>query len=403
MKSIFFLVLALPVISTAQKIKLNAYDKFIRQKRVESYPLTIRETEKVKMSIAFEAIGSTCYIKLSGYGTGANVIGAEDKAILLFANDSVAMAKSVGLQSIDVSKTPAHYKHLYVIPFADLQKLSLYRLSALRKYYQNDFDDIYLSTETGDKLIKLCSLFLRELQNPNASQPVLAIALKDVPRHVGDSVSFVTRISSGRYFPHGKDAPTVLNAAAASPEQPLTVIIPGADRNNFGAEPERFYSGKKVRISGKVQRREGELRIVVRQQEQLVPVPDPEAAVEIKIAPPVTKEAETATDTTAVPPTFPGGFEVWMNFLTRNLKPPSELAAGEEKTVVVQFFVKTDGAVDSFQIRQSAGASFDNEVLRVLKRMPPWKAAVENGRPVDAVVTQPITFFRLGAPGVKMQ
>jgi len=93
-----------------------------------------------------------------------------------------------------------------------------------------------------------------------------------------------------------------------------------------------------------------------------------------------------------IPPAFPGGNEVMLNFLNRNLKAPPELQSGEKKLAVVQFVVKADGSIYDLQIKQSGGASYDNEVLRVLRRMPKWKPALDNGKKVDAIVTQPISF-----------
>ena len=91
---------------------------------------------------------------------------------------------------------------------------------------------------------------------------------------------------------------------------------------------------------------------------------------------------------------FPGGEKVWINFLKRNLHPPSELKANEKKIVQVQFLVAEDGAIKELEIVQSAGPAFDKEVLRVLKRMPYWKPEIRNGHSVNAVVTKSITFFR---------
>jgi TonB family protein len=93
-------------------------------------------------------------------------------------------------------------------------------------------------------------------------------------------------------------------------------------------------------------------------------------------------------------PAFPGGEQVWMNFLKRNINPPAELATGEKRTVVVQFSVNSDGSTTNFKIVESQGPAYDNEVLRVLRRMPKWKSAVQDGQPTDAVVTQSITFVR---------
>lgn len=91
-------------------------------------------------------------------------------------------------------------------------------------------------------------------------------------------------------------------------------------------------------------------------------------------------------------PEFPGGAEAWVKFLRKNLVAPEEIEAGEKKTVLIRFFVATDGAVTGFEVLQSAGRSFDNEVIRVLRKMPKWRPAIQNGQPVEKAFTQPVTF-----------
>lgn len=92
-------------------------------------------------------------------------------------------------------------------------------------------------------------------------------------------------------------------------------------------------------------------------------------------------------------PEFPGGPEAWLNFLRRNLVVPGELEPGEKKTVAIRFYVSDKGIVTDFQVLQSAGKAYDNEVIRVLKRMPKWKPAIQNGVPVARAFTQPVTFM----------
>lgn len=91
---------------------------------------------------------------------------------------------------------------------------------------------------------------------------------------------------------------------------------------------------------------------------------------------------------------FPGGEEIWSSFLKRNLNPPAELKANERKVVNVQFIVSKEGEIKELEIVQSAGPAFDKEVLRVLKRMPYWKPALENGQPVSAIIKKSISFSR---------
>lgn len=94
-------------------------------------------------------------------------------------------------------------------------------------------------------------------------------------------------------------------------------------------------------------------------------------------------------------PEYPGGLAAWSAFLNRHLRMPEELDAGERRTVQVKFWVGTDGSIDRFEVVQSAGAAFDGEVIRVLKKMPKWKPALQNGQPIAVTFTQPVTFQAL--------
>ncbi len=91
-------------------------------------------------------------------------------------------------------------------------------------------------------------------------------------------------------------------------------------------------------------------------------------------------------------PEFPGGLKAWLDFLQRNLEVPSALEAGEKKTVMIRFQVAADGTVTGFEVAKSGGRLYDNEVIRVLKRMPKWKPAIQNNIPVARSFTQPVTF-----------
>ncbi|MCW3073522.1 MAG: hypothetical protein JWP69_591 [Flaviaesturariibacter sp.] len=91
-------------------------------------------------------------------------------------------------------------------------------------------------------------------------------------------------------------------------------------------------------------------------------------------------------------PEFPGGQAAWISFLNRHLQVPEDLEAGDRKSVSVRFWVSEDGSVTAFEVLKSGGKAFDNEVIRVLKKMPKWKPAIQNGHPVATGFTQPVTF-----------
>ena len=51
-----------------------------------------------------------------------------------------------------------------------------------------------------------------------------------------------------------------------------------------------------------------------------------------------------------------------------------------------------DGRISNIEFVQSAGSAYDNEVVRVLKKMPRWKPAQQNGQNVTTTFTQPVIF-----------
>jgi protein TonB len=92
-------------------------------------------------------------------------------------------------------------------------------------------------------------------------------------------------------------------------------------------------------------------------------------------------------------PEFPGGAEALKKFLSRYLATPDVLEEGEKKVVKIRFKVDKDGTVNTFEIVTSGGDEFDSEVLRVVKKMPRWIPAVQNGINVPVSYVLPVTFM----------
>jgi len=90
---------------------------------------------------------------------------------------------------------------------------------------------------------------------------------------------------------------------------------------------------------------------------------------------------------------FPGGTEAFAKFLTKYLKTPGELADGEKKVVLVRFMVDADGTISKTEILQSDGDDYSQEVIRVLRKMPKWMPAMQNGTKVATWFTQPVSFI----------
>ncbi|MBV6644037.1 MAG: energy transducer TonB [Cyclobacteriaceae bacterium] len=90
---------------------------------------------------------------------------------------------------------------------------------------------------------------------------------------------------------------------------------------------------------------------------------------------------------------YPGGTNAFYHHLKNELTYPEEVRRQcKEGSVVVSFLISKEGSLQDFEIVQSLGEPFDNEALRVLKKMPQWIPRVRNGVPVAQRWIQPIKF-----------
>jgi protein TonB len=91
-------------------------------------------------------------------------------------------------------------------------------------------------------------------------------------------------------------------------------------------------------------------------------------------------------------PQFPGGINELMKFLRRNLNTPEQLEDEQEIGVRVKFVVSYTGDLMGFDVIETGGAPFDNEVIRVLKKMPKWIPGKTNGENVSTYFIIPVKF-----------
>ena len=93
-------------------------------------------------------------------------------------------------------------------------------------------------------------------------------------------------------------------------------------------------------------------------------------------------------------PQFPGGNSALMEYLARNVKYPVVAEEnGIQGRVVCRFIVERDGSITDVRVVRSVDPSLDREAMRVIKSMPHWIPGKQNGSPVRAEYTLPITFY----------
>jgi protein TonB len=94
-------------------------------------------------------------------------------------------------------------------------------------------------------------------------------------------------------------------------------------------------------------------------------------------------------------PSFPGGEEELFKYLSKNINYPAmEKDNGISGTAYVTFVVDKDGKIKDAKIARGVrgGPGCDKEALRVVEKMPDWKAGKQNGRQVSVQFNMPIKF-----------
>lgn len=90
---------------------------------------------------------------------------------------------------------------------------------------------------------------------------------------------------------------------------------------------------------------------------------------------------------------FKGGLPALKKYLERSLGVPQRLVSlGLSGDVKCQFLIDKEGNINDITILQSLEWAADAEGLRVMKAMPRWQPAMQNGKPVIYQCIQKISF-----------
>jgi TonB family protein len=101
-------------------------------------------------------------------------------------------------------------------------------------------------------------------------------------------------------------------------------------------------------------------------------------------------------------PSYPGGDDVRIDFLVRNIKYPEQARKnGIQGKVFVTFIVETDGSITEVKVLRGIGGGCDEEAVRVIKLMPKWNPGTDKGQPVRVQFNLPIKFALNAGPDKK--
>ncbi|HVW13480.1 MAG TPA: hypothetical protein VHB54_06660 [Mucilaginibacter sp.] len=93
------------------------------------------------------------------------------------------------------------------------------------------------------------------------------IAAKDAAKHLNETVSICDKIYSSKLIEN--TGMVLLDMGGGHPNQYLTVVIKGDNKTKFHANPEEYYKGKGVCVTGKLIDYKGKPEIIVSSPDDL--------------------------------------------------------------------------------------------------------------------------------------
>jgi TonB family protein len=93
-------------------------------------------------------------------------------------------------------------------------------------------------------------------------------------------------------------------------------------------------------------------------------------------------------------PEFPGGLDKVKRYIELTVNyPPQAVKQKINGVVIISFDVNKQGGVDNIKIEKSVHPMLDDEAVKAVRNMPPWKPGIRHGRPVIVKFVIPVRFM----------
>lgn len=123
--------------------------------------------------------------------------------------------------------------------------------------------------------------------------------------------------------------------------------------------------------------------------------PDPAVSIQSEQAPPPISNSDKVYKDPDVIPMYTGGTPEMHKFISNTLRYPADaVERNSQGLVVYTFVVEKDGTLSNFELIHRADSSLNEEALRILRAMPPWRPARYKGEIVRSGSYVPM-YFRL--------
>lgn len=92
-------------------------------------------------------------------------------------------------------------------------------------------------------------------------------------------------------------------------------------------------------------------------------------------------------------PVFPGGMKALYRFISENLEEPEiKTFRFSNRYVIADIVINEEGKVAYGKITKGLNEQYNYAVLKMIAKMPSWKPALQNNRPVKCYQTIPVVF-----------
>ncbi len=124
-------------------------------------------------------------------------------------------------------------------------------------------------------------------------------------------------------------------------------------------------------------------------------VPPVQQVTVVKVAAPEEPEENIIFVNVQQKPEFPGGEAALYRFIGEHIRyPRAAQNSSVGGKVYVRFVIEKDGSVGNVELLKGIGFGCDEEAVRVVRLMPQWSPARQNGKPVRVYFSIPV-FYRL--------
>lgn len=96
-----------------------------------------------------------------------------------------------------------------------------------------------------------------------------AITPEEAQQHIGQNQTVCGIVASTHYAKNSKGEPTFLNLDKPYPNPIFTIMIWGNKRSLFAGAPEKYYSGKRICVTGTIKSYRGTPEIIVNDPAQI--------------------------------------------------------------------------------------------------------------------------------------